>query len=202
MIKQLIPLTRNKMEILTAIYESGETHLLGISKRLNLHPYSAQKTLAGLKPFLRFRKAGRTNLISIDKTNQSYPELASLIEDYRLSAKSSAVNSIIQHLSNIFSGDNIIACCLFGSYARMSFSEESDIDVLLVVRRKESALRRKSSQLSSVLGKEVNPLILSQDEFEKALKSKEPALMSLEMPQQRLIVKGARYFLDATGKQL
>lgn len=201
MIKQLMPLTRNKMEILTVIYEKSETHLLDISKHLNLHPYSVQKTLARLKPFLKSRKAGRTNIISIDETNQNYPELASLIEDYRLTTKSSIVNSITRHLANLFSGDNTLACCLFGSYARMSFSEESDIDVLLVVKKKESALRQKISQLSSVLGREVSPLVLSQNEFEKALKGKEPAIMSLERPQQRLIVKGTRYFLDAMSKQ-
>ncbi|MBM3303472.1 MAG: nucleotidyltransferase domain-containing protein [Candidatus Aenigmarchaeota archaeon] len=197
MIKQLMPLTRNKMEILAAIYEDGETHLLDISRQLKLHPYSVQKTMARLKPFLKSRKAGRTNLVSIDKASPSYQELARLIEDYRLHTKSSMVNSVIMHLTNLFSEDNVLACCLFGSYARMSFSEESDIDVLLVVKRKGPALRRKISQLSSVLGKEVSPLILSQSEFEKALKSREPTIMSLAQPRQRLVVRGAGYFLGA-----
>ena len=66
MIKELIPLTKNKMEILKTIYDNQENHLLNISKKLKLHPYSVQKTLAKLKFVLKEKKAGRTIILSIE----------------------------------------------------------------------------------------------------------------------------------------
>jgi len=196
MIEKLIPLTKNKMEILKVIYEKRETHLLEIAKELRLHPYSAQKTLAKLKPILAEKKAGRTNLFSINKTQANYSDLVCLIEDYRLRTKNKSVSSIISHLANLFSDRNVLVCCLFGSYARVSFTKESDIDVLLVVRKRGAEIKSKISQLSSVLNKETSPLLLSEKEFNEALMRKEPSIMSLKQPKQRLIIKGADYFLE------
>jgi len=195
MIKELIPLTNNKMEILKIIYEKEETHLLNIAKELKLHPYSAQKTLAKLKFILKEKKAGRTIILSIDKTKPKYFELVKMIEDYRLTTKNKIVNSIIKNLSNLFSDKNILTCVLFGSYARLSFTKDSDVDILLVIKKRGAEIKNKVSQLSAVLGKEVNPLILSEKEFMLAITKKEPSIMSLKIPTQRLIIKEADYFL-------
>ena len=195
MITKLIPLTKNKMEILKAIYDNEETHLLEIAKKLKLHPYSVEKTLSKLKIFLREKKAGRTIVLSIDKTGKEYLELINLIEDYKLSTQNKIVNSIISHLINLFSDEGILTCVLFGSYARLSFTKNSDIDILLIVKQKNKKLKNKISQLSTILGKEVSPLILSEKEFTSALAKKEPSIMSLEKPSQRIIIKGVDYFL-------
>lgn len=196
MIKELIPLTKNKIEILKIIYEKKETHLLEIAKELKLHPYSAQKTLAKLKPVLKERKAGRTILLSVNKTKRDYFELIKMIEDYRLETEDKKVNSITKHLANLFSDKSILTCVLFGSYARLSFTKDSDVDILLVLKKKSAEIKNKVSQLSAVLGKEVNPLILSEKEFMFAITKKEPSIMSLKKPSQRLIIKGVDYFLE------
>lgn len=196
MIKELIPLTKNKMEILKTIYDNQENHLLNISKKLKLHPYSVQKTLAKLKFVLKEKKAGRTIILSIDKTTTKYSELVKIIEDYKLSTENKTINSIIHYLTKLFSDKNILTCVLFGSYARLSFTKDSDIDVLLIVKRKTNEIQKKISQLSTILGKEVNPLILSEKEFISSINKKEPAMMSLKKPSQRLIINGADYFLE------
>lgn len=195
MIKELIPLTKNKIEILKLIYEKEETHLSEIARQLKLHPYSIQKTLVKLKPVLNERSAGRTILLSVDKTKLKYFELIKIIEDYKLATKNKTADSIIKHLSNLFSDRNVLSCVLFGSYARRSFTKDSDIDVLLVVKKKSVEIKNKLSQLSTVLEKEMNPVILSEKEFGSAITKKEPSLMSLKKPSQRLIIKGIDYFL-------
>ncbi|MBI2565333.1 nucleotidyltransferase domain-containing protein [Candidatus Woesearchaeota archaeon] len=196
MIEKLIPLTKNKIEILKTIYDKEENHLLDIAKELKIHPYSAQKTLLKLKIFLKEKKAGKTILISFDKTQNKYPLLTAIIEDYKLQTKSKTVNSIIKHLTNLFFDGYILTCILFGSYARISFTEESDIDILLVVKKKNFEIKNKISQLSTVTGKEVNPLILSEREFKDLIKKKEASIMTLKKTSQRLIIKGTNYFLE------
>lgn len=198
MIKGLLPLTKNKLEILKTIYEKEETHLLEIAKLLKTHPYSCQRTLAGLKTLLKEKTAGRTKIISLNKEWAGYTDLSCIIEDYRLTTSNKTVNSVIKHLANMF--PDVTVCCLFGSYARLSFTQESDIDVLLVAREKTPTLKRRISQLSAVLDREVTPLILTENEFTEALKKREPTIMSLKKPSQRLIVTGARYFLEKLNK--
>lgn len=197
MIEKLFPLTKNKMDILKIIYEKGETHLMDISKQTRLHPFSVQRTLADVRHLFNKKKAGRTILLSIDKNQPQYFELACLIEEYRLNTNNKSVNSIIKHIRNLFFGDNILACCLFGSHARLAFTEKSDIDILLVVKQKDKELIRNASRLSTVLGKTVNPLILTEEEFHNMIKNKEPSIMTLKTPVQRLLVKGAEYFVKS-----
>lgn len=197
MIEKLIPLTKNKMDMLKAIYEKGETHLSDIARQLNLHPFSVQKSLSSLRHLLNEKKAGKTLLLSIDKNQESYLELAGLIEQYRLNTGNKKVDSLVKHIRNLFSGDNILICCLFGSYARLAFTEKSDIDLLLVVKEKDKELSRNASRLSAILGKAVNPLILAEDEFRSMIKNKEPSMMTLNFPSQRLLIKGAEYFVKS-----
>ena len=78
---------------------------------------------------------------------------------------------------------------------RLAFTEKSDIDILLVVNEKDTELNRNISRLSAVLGKTVNPLILTQEEFYNMIKNKEPSIMTLKVPAQRLLLKGADCFV-------
>lgn len=196
MIEKLIPLTKNKMEILKTIYENKEIHLLEISKKLNLHPYSVQKTLAKIKPILNKKNAGKTILLSLDDTQKDYFSLIEMIEDYRLNTGNKTVDSIVKNLGNFFKDKNIIVCCLFGSYALGNYSKESDVDLLFVVKEKNKELKNKISQFSSLLGVEVNPLIFSEKEFKEVINNKEISIMTLKEPSQRLIIKGIKYFLS------
>ena len=200
MIKELSPLTKNKLEILKYIYEKKETHLLDIAKNLKLHPFSLQKTLKSLKGILEEKKTGRTIVLKIDKNIKDYFELIYLIEDYKLKNGGSRIlRLLVKSLKEFFSKDkNVLTCVLFGSFARSSFSEESDIDLLFVVKSKVKKIEEKCHQFSTLLGREINPIIMNEREFRIALDTKEPAIASLLEPSQRLLVIGKEYFLRNT----
>ena len=99
-------------------------------------------------------------------------------------------------LKKKFSKDkNVLSCLVFGSYAREAVKESSDIDLLFVVKRKDKGLLKKCSHLSTLLGKEINPLVFNEKQFKEVLRIKEPAITSLLEPSQRLIILGREYFL-------
>lgn len=199
MINSLAPLTKNKLEILKFIYEKNETHLLDIAKNLKLHPFSLQKTLKSLKSVLEEKKTGRTIVLKIDKNIKDYFELIYFIEDYKLKNGGRISKLLVKSLKEFFSKDrNILSCVLFGSFARGSFDEESDIDLLFVVKSKIKSIEEKCSQLSTLLGREINPIVMNEREFGIALQTKEPAIVSLLEPSQRLLVIGKEYFLRNT----
>ncbi len=196
MIRELLPLTENKLKILRFIYEKKETHLQEIAKNLKIHPYSLQKTLKSIKSVLEERKAGRTILLSLDKKMPDYFDLLLVIEDYKLKTENKDLKLLIKNLQDFFSQNkDILTCLIFGSYARETITEASDIDLLFILRKKEEEISKKCSQLSTLLSKEINPLIFNESEFKKALKIKEPAIASILEPSQRLIVMGKGYFL-------
>jgi predicted nucleotidyltransferase len=191
MIKRLFPLTKNKIEILRSIYENKETHLSELSKNLGIHPFSAQKTLKSIKSFLNEKKAGRTIRLSINKTLREYFELCFVIEDYKLESKDKILALLIKNLQEFFSKDkNILSCVIFGSFARIAYGKESDIDLLLIVKTKNDEIMRKISKIGSMLSREINPIIINEREFNTAIKTKEPAIASILEPSQRLLVIG------------
>lgn len=199
MINGLAPLTKNKLEILKFIYERKETHLLDIAKNLGTHPFSAQKTLKSLKSVLEEKKTGRTIVLKIDRNIKDYFELIYFIEDYKLRNGGRILKLLIKNLKEFFSKDkNILACILFGSFARGSFNEESDIDLLFVVKSKAKEIAEKCSNLSTLLDREINPIVMNEREFGIALQTKEPTIVSLLEPSQRLLIIGKEYFLRNT----
>lgn len=199
MIKDLLPLTENKLRILGYVYEKNETHLLDISKNLKIHPYSLQKTLKSLKKFLEKRKSGRTVIITLNKLNTNYHELLYILEDYKLETNNRTLKLLIKNLRELFSRDNdVLTCCVFGSYARKAFTKESDVDLLFVIRSGERKILKKCNYISTLLNKEINPIIMKEREFLSALKIKEPTLSSILEPPQRLIVIGKEYFIRNT----
>src|SRR3989338_11030874 len=199
MIEKLIPLTKNKLEILKSIYENKETHLSSLSKELKIHPFSVQKTLKSIKGLLNEKKAGRTISLSINKNLREYFELCGIIEDYKLEAKDRILNLLIRNLQEFFSKDkNILSCVIFGSFARQSYEKGSDIDLLFVVKTRQDDIAKTISQIGSVLGREMNPIIMNEKELAAALKTKEPAVISILEPSQRLIIVGKEYFLRKT----
>ncbi len=196
MIKKLFPLTKNKIEILKFIYDNKETHLSEISKTLGIHPFSVQKTLKSVKSLLNEKKAGKTIRLDINKNLKEYFELCFFIEDYKLETKDKILALLIKNLQEFFSkDDNIISCIIFGSFARGAYSKKSDIDLLLIVKTKQEEIAKKISQIGSVLSREITPIIMNEKEFNAAIKIKEPTIVSILEPSQRLLVVGKEYFL-------
>lgn len=198
MIEKLLPLTENKLKILKMIYESGETHLLDISRNLDIHPFSIQKTLATLK-FIEKKKSGKTVVLSIDKKGKDALDLLYIIEDYKIGSAGRKTAQIINSIQTIFSGNrDILTCILFGSYAREAASSRSDVDLLFVVTGREKEILKSCRDVSAVIGVEINPVILKETEFFSALRTREPTLLGMLMPAQRLILLGKEYFLRNT----
>ncbi|RLG13826.1 MAG: hypothetical protein DRN71_04150 [Candidatus Nanohalarchaeota archaeon] len=201
MIERILPLTKNRIEILRLIYDAGETHLLDISKNLGLHPYSVQKTLSFLKPVLEQKKHGKTIVLKINTKLREREELFFIIEDYKVGCSLPKVKTVVNNVQMFFSGDkNILACCLFGSYARGGINPESDVDLLFVVSKSkgEDEILKGCRDISGVIGCEINPVIMSEKEFFSALKERKPMIETILKPSQRLILIGKEYFLRNT----
>ncbi|MDP3026762.1 MAG: nucleotidyltransferase domain-containing protein [Nanoarchaeota archaeon] len=199
MINRILPLTENKLRILKEIYEKKEIYLLEISRSLKIHPFSVQKTLKSIKSLLEEKKRGKTFVLSINKRLNDYLEIICFIEYFKLETKNRDLIILIKNLQEFFSSDkNVLSCILFGSYARESHSEKSDIDILFVVKSKDKEILNKCRNFSSLLSKEVNPIILNEKEFLIALKTKEPMIATILEPSQRLLIIGKEYFLKNT----
>lgn len=198
MITALLPLTSFRLRLLAHIHEQGGSHIRELSSSLGLHLYSVQKAVEKLRPLLTISKIGSTKLLELDRQHEGYRTLIAIIEDYRSDTAPKEARSILRNLAAHLPGDdqNLLAACLFGSHARGKATGKSDIDILVVVRKKDPALARRLGQLGALFGREVSPLVLTEEEFLEGVEKGEPALLSLREPGQRYIIRGADYFLS------
>lgn len=96
--------------------------------------------------------------------------------------------------------DKGIRCAfVFGSVAAGVDRAESDVDLMVVGA---IGLRRVSKLLSGVddrLGREVNPFVLTPDEFRKRVREKEHFIASV-MKAERLFIVGSPHDLEAMAR--
>ena len=200
MIEQLLPLTKKRIDILKHLYENQPTHLRKISAELDIHPYLVKKHIDTLtaKQIVAQQPAGKTILLTINILLDGIENLLYVIEDYKQKSENKTLKNIIKSLQQQFGKNNqISSCVVFGSYARGAATKESDVDVLFIVKTKdiETALIKKASQLSTLLDLKFSPIIMTENEFKTVLETKEPTIVTLLKPSQRILVFGIEYFV-------
>jgi predicted nucleotidyltransferase len=81
-------------------------------------------------------------------------------------------------------GDNLLLLRLFGSRAREEGTEESDLDVLVVVRKKDRRLYRRiveeSLDIDLAYGTNLAPTILNASEYEQNREYATPFYRNIE----------------------
>lgn len=84
----------------------------------------------------------------------------------------------------------IVSIVLFGSYAKETFSKESDID-LLVLTNYPTDITRFVRKIHILHGKTISPLIFTQEEFQQ--RKNEPVIK--EIIKNHIIIQGAEQFI-------
>ena len=87
------------------------------------------------------------------------------------------LNHILKELVNIYRivyGNRIVKILLYGSYARGEFDEESDVDVVALVKGERETLQDQlhrvwdaSSELELQYGTILSPMVIPYDEYKK-----------------------------------
>lgn len=103
------------------------------------------------------------------------------------------INLLFSDLLKAFS-DNVLCIVLFGSYAKENFSKESDIDLLILTKKKDN-LAQIIRRVSSLHNKEINPLIFTIKDFHK--RRKEAVIR--EIFNNHIIIKDFEFFIKEVG---
>lgn len=199
MIKGLIPLTKNKLLVLSFLYNEDSSYLKNISRELKLHQYSLKKTINSLanNKILIKENIGKTIVYHINKL-ENMELLYHIIEDHKAESANRRIQPLIKDMQRYYSDNKpILSCCLFGSWARGGETRKSDVDLLFIVKNKEltKEIEKRCSRLSKIFELEINPIVADEEEFLHMVETKDPATISLLNPKQRILIIGVEYFL-------
>ena len=100
--------------------------------------------------------------------NKNYPLLKEVKKVYEVKY------GVISLLKNELSGiEGLTKAYVFGSFAKNSLQQESDIDLLLVGAHSSLEAKRRLLPIQKNIGRQINVVDMSQNEFERAQQEKD-----------------------------
>lgn len=167
MIKEILPLTKLKLEVLTELYIHSELNLSTIAKNINQEIPNVTRILKELDAVIEKKKMGKIILYKLIEENNNY--IKPIIEQFRLE-KALEIDTKIIKL--IISGLNIKEMYLFGSYVKNTQNENSDIDIILISDENKAKIKEKINNISKLTNKKIEIQHFTSKEYENILKDK------------------------------
>lgn len=158
---------------------------------------AVQKELAALASaeILKRTVRGRQVYFGANRSSPLFAELASLV------AKTTGAVEVIRRDLELL-GEDIDAAFIFGSVAKGAERSASDIDLFVIGVAGFSKVVDALSDAQQVLGREVNPVVQSRDEFARRVNTQDHFVRAV-LATPRLFVKGNDDDLDRlAGKRL
>lgn len=190
----VIVASRVKAEIFRLLFglRRPELHLREIVRQSGLALGTVQQELKGLTAvgLLNSRRDGNRVYFSANLDHPAHRELSALV------LKTSGLVGV---LGKALSGPEVQLAFVFGSIARGETRAESDVDLMVI---SSIGLRRLSQLLSGVaevVGREINPHILTPEEFRERKRNKDHFVTSV-LAAPILFVKGTEHELAAMGQ--
>lgn len=168
-LKSIIPsAARRKILSLLLLGNQERYYVREIERRTGENINSVRRELENLERAGLVASSTVANLkyYSINRNSAIYGELRSIF------LKTEGIAEMLSGKMGKHSG--LEKAFMFGSFAAGEETGSSDIDLFLVGKVDEKALNRNVREIEMFLGRQVNYVMMSLDEFERRIREKEP----------------------------
>ena len=161
----------------------GEMYVREITKTINENINSVRRELSNLENIglLESRKAGNLKYFHLNKDFYLYGELYSMV------MKTEGVSRILKE--NILRWGKIKLAFIYGSFASQQAIQSSDIDIFMVGDVNEDLLISEFNSLEMDLSREINYIILSEEEYHEKIHKEDPFIMEI-LREPKIIIMG------------
>ena len=152
-------------------HPNGKYTMHELSRELNIPYASFYRTINSIKDLLIIEEVGKSKIIALDKQNKvvkSHLVVSSDEERKDYLKKYHIIRKIYHELNT----KDIIV--LFGSYAKKTQTEKSDIDFLIINNNGKKTISFSKYELLFKI--KINPIFITKKEFKLMLKDKEENL--------------------------
>ncbi|AXV39081.1 nucleotidyltransferase domain-containing protein [Methanobacterium sp. BAmetb5] len=175
--------TRSKIITLFMLNPGEELYVREITKKINKNINSVRRELSNLENIglLTSRKAGNLKYFKVDNEFYLYHELYSMV------MKTEGVAQLLKE--NVKKWGQIKLAFIYGSYATKEAGPGSDIDVFMVGDIDEDALITEFNTLERKLSREINYIILSNEEYHEKIHNNDPFIKEI-LHEPKIIILG------------
>ena len=186
--------SRVKAEIFRLLFGLGrpELHLREIVRQSGLSLGTVQQELKGLTSvgLLKSRRDGNRVYFSANPVHPAHRELSALVLK---------TDGLVGVLGKALSDEEVQLAFVFGSIARGETHAESDVDLMVIGTIGLRRLTKLLSGIAEEVGREINPHILTPEEFRERRKNKDHFVTTV-LTAPMLFVKGTEHDLAAMGQ--
>jgi predicted nucleotidyltransferase len=170
MLSNLLPLTENKLKILSCIYTYNRVHNSEISRLVKIKPQNVLKIIKELreKEVLESRTIGKSIEYTLSNKYLKYVGLFEEIRKEQLLKSSFVLKKVYNEFFRI--KDKLDAVYLIGSYVRGTQTKKSDMDLIIITDKKLSfkELERKILLLEKI---KLHLQIFTNKQYEEEIES-------------------------------
>jgi uncharacterized protein len=181
--------SRTRAEIFKLLYgyADEELHIREIARRTGLNDATIRQELLKLLKLdlVIDRKDSNRVYYRANKSNPLYPDIRSLV------LKSIGMADV---LKGAIKDDRIQVAFIFGSISEGKETADSDVDLFIIGQLGMRAVSTLLSGVAEKIGREINPHVMTSDEFKKRRKAKEHFITS--------VIKSPRIFVFGTEDDL
>ncbi len=190
-------ITNNKLEIISLFKTNylEKYHAREIAKLLNKNHATLLPHLKSLEKdkILKSKKSGKNKEYFLNFENiitKNYLLFSELLETTRYLEENFLIKKITEEIFNLNLKGTII---LFGSYAKKTYKEDSDIDLFYLGRIKDKDVKKIKS-IGKIYGKIINIKKTTLKNFKTGLKNKDPLI--IEIIKNHIILQKPEEFIN------
>ena len=186
--------TRVKILAMLVLNSDKEFYIKEISDTLRLSYGLVHRELENLKKIsiITERHKGKLRHFKINKSSLIYPEIRSLI------LKTEGLGNIIAEALKKVKG--IKYAMIFGSFAKGTEIETSDVDLLIIGNSDEEEIVEASKSAEKKIGKDVNYILWSVKDFAKKAKEKNHLILDISKNPVIMIIGDENEFRKAVKR--
>ena len=186
--------SRARAEIFRLLFSGTgeELHVREIERRSGLNDSTLRQELRKLVRLDLVQSRRDSNRVYYRAKTESplYPEIRNLV------LKTSGLSDV---LKSALTDKRIRVAFVFGSIARGEEKAGSDVDLMVIGQLGLRDLSRLLSGLEEKIGREINPHVLREEEFQKRIRAKEHFVSSV-METPKIFIIGSERELEAMGR--
>jgi len=185
--------TRAELFRLLFAFPEAELHVREIQRRTGFNDRAIRQELEKLSRLglITPRRDGNRLYYRAQKEHPLYSDIRSL------TLKTSGLAEVLRERLDVAA---VQVAFVFGSIANGSEKANSDVDVMVIGQVRMRELTRMLSGTTEQLGREINPHILTPEEYRKRVQTKEHFLSTI-LSKPKIMIKGAEDDLERLGTQ-
>jgi uncharacterized protein len=187
--------SRVRAEVFRLLFglDAGELHVREIARRSGFAYATVRQELASLARLglVEARKSGNRTYYHANRAHPLYPDIRSIV------LKTAGLGDLLRQRL----GDSgILIAFVFGSVATAAEKPHSDVDLMVIGGISLRQLGKLLSGIGIDLGREVNPHVLTVEEFSSRKRARDHFLTTV-LGEPKLFVIGSENELEAVGDQ-